>query len=50
VKVPGWANLMTLLSDTAYHSFIGEVALIEEVRFAPDSPLEQAGFEPLVPP
>src|SRR5215469_369302 len=25
VKAPGWANLMTLLSDTAYHSFIGEV-------------------------
>jgi hypothetical protein len=25
VKGPGWASLMTLLSDTAYHSFIGEV-------------------------
>src|SRR5262249_54739101 len=25
VKDPGWASLMTLLSDTAYHSFIGEV-------------------------
>src|SRR5271169_954242 len=25
VNVPGWASLMTLLSDTAYHSFIGEV-------------------------
>jgi hypothetical protein len=25
VKAPGWASLMTLLSDTAYHSFIGEV-------------------------
>src|ERR1700760_3387070 len=25
VKAPGWANLITLLSDTAYHSFIGEV-------------------------
>src|SRR6202011_5057549 len=25
VKVPGWASLITLLSDTAYHSFIGEV-------------------------
>src|SRR6266852_5785394 len=24
-KAPGWASLMTLLSDTAYHSFIGEV-------------------------
>jgi hypothetical protein len=24
-KGPGWASLMTLLSDTAYHSFIGEV-------------------------
>src|SRR6267154_784308 len=25
VKAPGWASLMTLRSDTAYHSFIGEV-------------------------
>src|SRR5947208_995196 len=25
VKAPGWASLTTLLSDTAYHSFIGEV-------------------------
>src|SRR5258705_2955462 len=25
VKAPGCASLMTLLSDTAYHSFIGEV-------------------------
>src|SRR5438067_8957968 len=25
VKTPGWASLTTLLSDTAYHSFIGEV-------------------------
>src|ERR1700724_4857531 len=25
VKAPGWANLITLVSDTAYHSFIGEV-------------------------
>src|SRR6516225_4816347 len=25
VKTPGWASLMTLLSDTAYPSFIGEV-------------------------
>src|SRR6266446_5960454 len=25
VKAPGWASLMTLLSDTAYHSFNGEV-------------------------
>src|SRR6202022_3391836 len=25
VKVPGWASLITLLSDTAYPSFIGEV-------------------------
>src|SRR4029077_16762058 len=25
VKAPGWASLMTLLSDTAYHSFIGDV-------------------------
>jgi hypothetical protein len=25
VKTPGWASLMTLLSDTAYHPFIGEV-------------------------
>src|SRR5215470_9793789 len=25
VKAPGWASLMTLLSDTAYHSLIGEV-------------------------
>src|SRR6516164_4429343 len=25
VRAPGWASLMTLLSDTAYHSFIGEV-------------------------
>src|SRR6202047_1162868 len=25
VKTPGWASLMTLVSDTAYHSFIGEV-------------------------
>jgi hypothetical protein len=25
VKAPGRASLMTLLSDTAYHSFIGEV-------------------------
>src|SRR5438067_6902003 len=24
-KAPGWASLITLLSDTAYHSFIGEV-------------------------
>src|SRR5437867_399692 len=26
VKAPGWASLMTLVSVTAYHSFIGEVA------------------------
>src|SRR6516162_4660904 len=25
VKAPGWASLITLPSDTAYHSFIGEV-------------------------
>src|SRR5205823_1345182 len=25
VKAPGWASLMTLLSDTAYRSFVGEV-------------------------
>src|SRR6202011_42533 len=25
VKAPGWASLMTLLSNTAYHSFIGEL-------------------------
>src|ERR1700730_9896406 len=25
VKTPGWVSLITLLSDTAYHSFIGEV-------------------------
>src|SRR5712692_1517786 len=25
VKAPGWASLMMLLSDTAYHSFVGEV-------------------------
>src|SRR5712671_5437946 len=25
VKAPGWVSLITLLSDTAYHSFIGEV-------------------------
>src|SRR5690242_2952478 len=25
VKAPGWASLITLVSDTAYHSFIGEV-------------------------
>jgi hypothetical protein len=25
VRAPGWASLTTLLSDTAYHSFIGEV-------------------------
>src|ERR1700757_2766981 len=25
VKAPGWASLITVLSDTAYHSFIGEV-------------------------
>jgi hypothetical protein len=25
VKAPGWVRLITLLSDTAYHSFIGEV-------------------------
>src|SRR6516225_9268909 len=25
LKAPGWASLITLLSDTAYHSFIGEV-------------------------
>jgi hypothetical protein len=24
-EAPGWASLITLLSDTAYHSFIGEV-------------------------
>ena len=25
LKASGWASLITLLSDTAYHSFIGEV-------------------------
>src|ERR1700722_10290397 len=25
LKAPGWLSLITLLSDTAYHSFIGEV-------------------------
>src|ERR1700719_1348695 len=25
LKAPGWVSLITLLSDTAYHSFIGEV-------------------------
>src|ERR1700726_1649164 len=25
LKAPGWVSLMTLLSDTAYHSFSGEV-------------------------
>src|SRR6266566_8427891 len=28
VNAPGWASLMTLLSDTAYHSFIGEVGAL----------------------
>jgi hypothetical protein len=27
----------------------GYEAIIEEVRFAEDSPLEESGFEPLVP-
>jgi hypothetical protein len=27
----------------------GYEAMIEEVRFAEDSPLEESGFEPLVP-
>jgi hypothetical protein len=25
LKAPGWANWITLLSDTTYHSLIGEV-------------------------
>ena len=25
LEAPGWANLITLLSDPPYHSFIGEV-------------------------
>jgi hypothetical protein len=28
----------------------GFEAMIEEVRFGEDSPLEESGFEPLVPP
>src|ERR1700732_5309681 len=28
VKARGWASLITLLSDTAYHSFIGEVGAL----------------------
>src|ERR1700758_3598068 len=29
VKAPGWASWITLLSDTAYHSFIGEVEALK---------------------
>src|SRR5262252_5514346 len=34
VKTPGWASLITLLSDTAYRSFIGEVEALTPPRYA----------------
>src|SRR3981189_2197198 len=48
VKAPGWATLMTLLSDTAYHSFIGEVEALNTTtirrltRSSPHQPLATA--------
>src|SRR4029077_10564799 len=38
VKAPGWASLITLLSDTAYHSFIGEVEASNTTTIPPLPP------------
>jgi hypothetical protein len=39
VKTPGWASLMTLLSDTAYSSFIGEVEALDTTTICPPYPV-----------
>src|SRR6476619_6575166 len=46
VKAPGWASLITLLSDTAYHSFIGEVEALNTTmirRLTPVMPSPTSG-------
>src|SRR4029077_18474902 len=39
VKAPGWPSLITLLSDTAYHSFIGEVEALNTTMIRRLAPL-----------
>src|SRR5260221_6044471 len=39
LKAPGWASLITLLSDTAYHSFIGEVEALNTTTIRRLTPL-----------
>src|ERR1700751_729238 len=39
LKVPGWASLITLLSDMAYHSFIGEVGALNTHHDTPPYPV-----------
>src|SRR5580700_2975292 len=39
LKAPGWVSLITLLSDTAYHSFIGEVEALNTTTITPPYPV-----------
>src|SRR5260221_12100569 len=46
LKAPGWVSLMTLRSDTAYHSFIGEVEALNTTtirRLTPVTPSPTSG-------
>jgi hypothetical protein len=49
VKPPGWASLMTLVSDTPYHSFIGDVEALNTTtirRLTPVSPSPTSRHSP----
>ena len=46
VKAPGWASLITLLSDTAYHSFIGEVEALNTTTIHRLTPSRVTNFWP----
>src|SRR5215510_10134370 len=42
MKTPGWASLITLLSDTAYPSFIGESGGVEHHHDTPPYPVSSS--------
>ena len=51
-QAPGWASLITLLSDTAYHSFIGEVEALNTTticRLTPSRRHQLLAIAPLPP-
>src|ERR1700693_618050 len=52
LKAPGWVSLITLLSDTAYHSFIGEVEALNTTtirRLTPSRRHQLLAIAPVFP-